>query len=452
MGRLSPARTAALEATAQVRKRDAFVRDVLPAVLSNHDLHGSDRALASLLAIGVVQTQGTLDEVLDRSMNSPKDVKADLRDALRIPIYEMLYLERDPYVAVDQGVELAARVSPRAKGLANAVLRRSVKVAASFPFGDDATDVEAAALRFGFPVWLAREIEDWQGVDGARRFMSASNGRPPVFLSVNSLRISDAEAARMLQEAEVPFVASNGLPGCVKLENAADVGSHAVLRMIEAGQLVVSDAAAQEVARRVVSVTDDSLLEIGAGRGTKTVLLQNESNRLRGSQIERLVCVDNVAGKADLLRDKVQRCSAHVSEVVTADATDLVPSLGDERFSCVFIDAPCTGLGTLRRHPEIRWRMGPRSMEEASKLDARLLDSAARHVATGGCLVYATCTISPEENDRAVDAFLSTPTGAPFKLLPGEDGIWNSSLTDGGCDSHFCAIMVKDTESDLELN
>lgn len=438
MSRLSPARAAALEACAQVRLRDAFVREVLPGVLDAQGLAGSDRALAVLLAVGAVQTQGALDAVLDGSMNSPHDVKPAVRDALRIAVYEMLYLGRDPYAAVSQGVELTARVAPRARGLANAVLRRAARRIEGMRAQEDLSD----ALRFGFPEWLAADLASWLGDAQARSFMEAANGQPPVFASINAARISDADALSALERAGIACALQPPIPGCVRLADATDVASGAVKGMIERGELIVSDAAAQAIAWRVAACAGTSLLEVGAGRGTKTALIQSAHLRQHGCQIDRLVCVDNVAGKASLLAERASACGASVAQVVVADATDLAAALGDERFSAAFIDAPCTGLGTLRRHPEIRWRVQPESIAQAAALDARLLASAAAQVAAGGSLMYATCTIAPAENREAVRAFLASPAGAGFTLTGHED-IDASMLGADGCDSHFYASMEK---------
>lgn len=442
MSRLSPARRAALEAGKRVRCRDAFVRDILPGVLDGRALDGSDRAFAALLAVGVVQTQGVLDEVLDRSMDSPRDVKPDLRDALRISVYEMLYLGRSPYAAVDQGVELAARVAPRARGLANAVLRRAARTVEELGRIIEGSDARSAAIRYGFPTWLAEDLMAWMSPEQACSFMGASNEQPPVFASANAIAASDAEVAAALRVAGAAFEAVPGIPGCVRLADAADVARPAVKALLDGGKLIVSDAAAQMVALRTAERADGSLLEIGAGRGTKTVLVQSACMRLRGCQLDHLVCVDNVAGKAEVLRERARACGADVARIITADAADLAAALGDERFSAVLIDAPCTGLGTLRRHPEIRWRIEPESIARAAALDARLLASAAEHVAPAGALVYATCTVSPAENEGAVRAFLGSGAGSAFRLP--DDGIMQPALTSDGCDSHFCAEMLKE--------
>lgn len=479
MTRASAARRAAYDVLVQVRTRDAFVREVLPGVLAAYDLGASDRAFATRLAIGCVQMQGSLDEVLDRAMRSPRDAKPKVRDALRVSTYEMLFLGREPYAAVDQGVELAAWVAPRARGLANAVLRKVVTLADEFPFGDPSTDIAAAARLHGFPLWLAQRFEVWLGSAEARRFMEVSNEQPPVFASVNALRATDQEVHGKLESVRIGFswisavlgAGTEGLRseaaqpslrppdpardesvvldgftirGCLKLDDPADVANPVFRELIASGDVIVADAAAQTVAATVAEQASASVLDACAGRGTKAILIQSDAQRLRGAQVERFTAMDNVASKRLPFEEHAKACGVHISAYLVGDATDLSATLGDEAFDAVLIDAPCTGLGTLRRHPEIRWRITPDELEAAAKLDDRLLASAAAQVAPGGTLIYATCTIAPGENEGAIERFLSTPAGAAFSVEPIAGApFFAPSLTSGGCDAHFCAVMRK---------
>ena len=192
-----------------------------------------------------------------------------------------------------------------------------------------------------------------------------------------------------------------------------------VRRMINQGLLLVSDATSQAVADLVVGDTaPESFLEIGAGRATKTILDQSIAYRRYGKQIPEYVTVDVHAFKTKLLQERAEQYGAHVSEAIIGDATDLDALVGERTFDRVFIDSPCTGLGTLRRHADIRWRLRPETIAESAELDARLLESAASHVAPGGILAYATCTVTHEENADAVEAFLATEAGAAFEVVP----------------------------------
>ena len=151
----SPARLAALDVVRAVRERDAFAQDVIGTRIDRSDLSSEDRAFATKLALGVVSATGTLDEIIDRALNAPSDVKPDVRDALRVSTYEIIFLGKTPHAAVDQGVELVRSFAMSASGLANAVLRKIVLMRQAFPFGDPMRDPEALARLHAFQIGRA---------------------------------------------------------------------------------------------------------------------------------------------------------------------------------------------------------------------------------------------------------------------------------------------------------
>jgi len=156
------------------------------------------------------------------------------------------------------------------------------------------------------------------------------------------------------------------------------------------------------------------------------------------------------AFKTRLLQERAELYGVTVTEPIIGDATDLDALVGERTFDRVFIDAPCSGLGTLRRHADIRWRLRPETIDESADLDAHLLASASAHVAPGGILAYATCTITHEENADAVDQFLATELGSAFEVIPYENpelGVerpfFSIPLEPGGPDAHFLALLRK---------
>jgi len=186
MSELNPARLLAVHVGAAARTRDAFAGDVLDARLGASGLSSEDRAFARVLSLGVASSWGTLDDVIDRCLRSPRDIEVDVRDALRVSTYEMVFLDKAGHAAVDQGVELVRAVQPKAAGLANAVLRKISVLKDDFPFGDPSSDDAALARSFAFPLWLASLLIEQMGRAAAARFMQASNTPAPVFFGVNA--------------------------------------------------------------------------------------------------------------------------------------------------------------------------------------------------------------------------------------------------------------------------
>ncbi len=461
--RASMARVKAYECLEAVRTRDAFANDVIDKIIDGSRLDAPDRAFATRLVLGVVSMRGTLDAVLDGCMRSPRDVEPDVRDALRISLYEILYLDKSPHAAVDQGVELVRHVQPRAAGVANAVLRKAIAAKASFPFGDSATDAGAYALEQGFPAWLVARLAADLGVDRMRAFVAASNEPAPIFVGVNPICGDAEEALRAIERigtgVHPAVVEGIEVADCYRIDNPKALADGRFKKLASEGRVLVSDAAAQAIAQLVVEAAlvaaegapaaeerpRLTCLELCAGRGTKTILLERNLFRMTQAQFSRLVAIDNVAFKAKLLAGRAERYGLTNVESLCEDVCSLrAGAVGDVTFDLVFLDAPCSGLGTLRRHPEIRWRITPEVIAEDAKLDARLISSAAAATRPGGVLIYSTCTVTQEENAAVVRSFLETELGSQFALVPvGGRPAFATYLALGGCDAHFCAIMQR---------
>lgn len=444
----SPGRLAALYATQQVRRRDAFAQEVIEATIDRSTISKQDRAFATLLTLGVVSTWGSLDEVINRCLASPRDIKPDVRDALRISTYEIIYLRKAPHAALDQGVELVRAVAPSASGLANAVLHRILNAADSFPFGDPTASLDALALTYAFPTWLARRLIEDMGSAAAIDLMRSANEQAPLFIHVNTLQATDGEIKAVFEDMEAPLepvqVADMEIPGCYRVPNARALADGRVRRLFQQGKILVSDAAAQAVASVVLEGdAPESLLEVGAGRGTKTIMIQSLAQRLFGDQVS-LTSMDSHSFKADLLRERANDYGVRLEGIITGNATRLDSVMPGQEFDRIFIDAPCSGIGTLRRHHEIRWRVTPERITELAETGLALLKSAAGHVKPGGSIVYATCTITYEENNGVVKAFLESEEGAQFKLAPINGKACLATLqSPGSPDAHFAARFVR---------
>jgi 16S rRNA (cytosine967-C5)-methyltransferase len=494
------------------------VKDVARGSAALAGLSERDRDLAMRLACGVVATSGRLDEVMGSHLTGGAHLEPRVRDALRVSCFELLYLSTPASVAVDQGVELVRARSPRAAGLANAVLRRVAEedrprvevarrrleghvtgdTAAAGPAADgDAAvdDLADLALVSGLPDWLVRELVGAVGLPAARRACLDELEPAPVYVRANPMNLSPDEAPACLAEL--------GL-GPRRVEDT-DVyllerpGALASSGLVQEAAVIPADLAAQLVALVAAPRPGATVLEVGQGRGTKSLLL--EAAALAGGGVADILGVDSEAFKCRVSRRRMgaAHLSDHVSSLVL-DARELggkeAPAGVATGYDLVFVDAPCSGSGTMRRHPEIAWSLVRASVEPGGSegaavsrysavsgdpegsaapsgagglaplpaLQLQILTAAAARVRPGGELVYATCSFLPQENADVVDAFLGTDEGADFELAPvceawgvrrmGEEGQrLLRSFSDGGtflslpgkwaCDLHFCARMVR---------
>lgn len=444
----SPARLAALEVCTTVRVRKAFTQEIIATVIDQSSLSAEDRGFATRLALGVTSSQGTLDEVINRFLRSPKELQNDVRDALRISTYEILFLDKTAHAAVDQGVELAKSVNPKVSGLANAVLRKVVTAKADFPFGDPKVDTQALARSFAFPAWLTQKLIDDLGREAAVSFMEASNEPAPVFIAINAAKSSAREVLSIFESQDIG-ARQFSIPGldldtCYRLMDSKAIRNPELTALFSEGKVLVSDVASQTIAYLALPAEKPgSFLEVGAGRGTKSILLQSGACRCYGSQMA-LSVLDNHEFKMRILKKRMDVFNVKINESLVGDARDLSQTLGDKLFDAAFIDAPCSGLGTLRRHPEIRWRLKPEDILALADLGLAMLKEVSRHISPGGLLTYSTCTTTREENRGVIEAFLRSEEGKGFELetILGKK-VFMTTLSPGSSDAHFAVRMVR---------
>ncbi|MDY0088141.1 MAG: transcription antitermination factor NusB [Coriobacteriia bacterium] len=449
--RLTETRREALYLLGQARTRDAWGTDLLSDALAGDRYDIQDSAFITRLVYGVISAEGTLDEALDRYIARPSRVHPHVRDALRLAAYEILFMSTPPHVAVHQGVEAVRIVHPRATGLANAVLRRLAEAASTFPWGDVTTDIGARSRATAHPGWLVEMLLNELGLAESRAMLDTDNEVAPLYLAHNPFMGSFQHLLDAL-EADGAEPAPEEPAGCVRVRVAAAAVKGEALRT---GLCVVADAAAQFCAAQAAPGPGATAVELAAGRGTKTLLMQAASSALGGPGT--VISGDLHEFKVAVLLKRMHELGVPGVTGVVADACDeaSISALGGP-FSAdvVMVDAPCSGLGTLRRHPEKRWRVQPHDIESLAQVSEAMLQTAARLVCAGGFMVYSTCTVTERENQQVIEGFLGTARGARFKTAPlrfappmdwerfvTPEGWFGSLPVSGGPDGHFVAVL-----------
>lgn len=447
----SPAREVARAVLTEVRTRDAWAHETTTVKIREAGLDQRDSAFATRLAYGTLNSLGTLDEAIARVAQRASRIEPKVADALRVSAYEALFTDTPERVVVSQGVDLVRSVSPRAAGFANAVLRRLTEARSEFPWGDPAEDNAALARQTAHPLWIAELAMRSLGDEAAREMLAADNLPAPLFLAPNPFLADDDSAMGALSsDGAEPRLCD--LPGCVE---AGVPGAAVRGQALASGLVIAADAGAQAAVILAHPKPDTLVVEIGAGRGTKSLLLQAAAGRAGG--VARVLGVDVHVFKSELFAKRMSALRVPSAVSVVADATDpdaLAAAVGGTP-DVVFVDAPCSGLGTLRRHPDKRWRVQPEEIESLAVLGASLLEASASLVRSGGVVVYSTCTVSLAENEAVIEAFLASPIGAAFRLehaagfLPDSwsrfitpEGYLKSWPTEAGPDGHFAARLV----------
>ena len=411
--RISDARRAALMVLNTLQRRGGTLDGALEIVLPRFHLSSRDRALFHAVVYGVLRWKGTIDAEIEHFSRRPLDqIGPEVLNVLRIALFQIRFLDKIPVsAAVDTAVELTRTTAhPWAAGFVNALLRSAVRTGRDAFLPDPGKDPAAwlAASR-SFPGWLVARWIERLGYSRTRALCEAQNEIPPITLRTNRLKVSRDRLVHALQEACEKVWPCLHAPGGVALLNpGAPIDE---LEAFRRGWFQVQDEAAQLVTLLLEPQPGETILDACAGRGGKTGHIAQEMNNTG-----RLFAWDMDAKKLAVLVSEMRRLGV---SIVTPKRKDLErsPDAGDRmRFDRVLLDAPCSGLGVLRRNPDARWRIREKDLFRHQQKQLRLLDRAGALVKPGGVLVYAVCSMEPEENEHVIEAFLEKHPD--FRLFP----------------------------------
>jgi 16S rRNA (cytosine967-C5)-methyltransferase len=421
---VSPARRIAAEVLLRVEQGGAFANLALDGALrAAGALEQREAALATELTYGTLRWQIELDRALAvHSDRPPEELDAKVRTALRLSAFELLHHPRVPArAAVDQGVELTRALgAARAAGYANAVLRRLSESRSPAPLPSrEADPVGHIAAAHAHPRWMVERWSKWLGFEEAEKLCAANQRQAPAAVRVARRKATREEAMRALRDAGIESSPGKYSPDALVLDPgsppALDIEGH------QQGLFQAQDEAAQLVSLYAAPPEGASVLDACAAPGGKACHLAE----LGAAEV---LAVDLHARKARQVEEAAHRLGLDNVRALAADAT--LPLPGDPRFDLVLLDAPCSGLGTLRRHPEAKLRRTPADVDRLAQLQARLLASVSRAVKPGGLLVYAICTLTPEESDEQVARFLAAHP--EFGPEPPPSG-WATARADVDC-------------------
>jgi 16S rRNA (cytosine967-C5)-methyltransferase len=407
---VAAARVCAYGVLRRVFEQGAFADRALAGAASGLDPR--DRALAMRLVYGTVQRRATLDHVAaELAGRDAATIDAPLLAALRLGLYQLLFLDSVPaHAAVNDSVTLAKRVGGGGFRLVNAILRRGAREGSELLDALDDRTPQRAALRHSVPVWIAELWWRELGADGARALLASVNEPAESALRANTLV---ADAASLAAELPVATAVPGDPPEAVIALEPFDVQ---LSRAWREGACMPQSRASMLVAHAVAPRSGERILDLCAAPGGKTTHLA----ALMGATGE-IVAVERHPGRAAALRRTARRMHATSVRVEVGDAGT---PLGEPPFDRILLDPPCSGLGTLRSRPDLRWRVSPQDVAELVAQQSRLLSAAAAMVSPGGVLVYSTCTISPDENERQIDAFLERHPSFSADDLQPEHPAW----------------------------
>ncbi len=425
--------------------------EVLSEVLDRSVLPDTrDQALVAELINGVVRHLAFIDYLLSRISRTPLEkMDPEVRNALRLGAYQILFTRIPVSAAVNETVKIVKR--RRGKwivSLINAVLRELARRQDEISLPPrEMNPVDYLATRYSYPRWL---VERWLvrfGEEETEALLRAGNERPVLVVRANTLRVSRNQLLLYLK-AEIPEAApARYSPDGIVLHGFQGRITH--LRAHKVGWLQVQDEASQLVSYLVSPRPGERILDACAGVGGKTTHL---AQLMRNTG--RLYALDLYPWRLKRLEENARRLGVTNIEVFTADATRAIELLGGKFFDRILIDAPCTGTGVIRRHPDIKWARQPEDLVRVPEKQLALLDSLAPLLKSGGIMVYATCSLEPEENEEVIRAFLERhpefevedarlALPAEAHELVAEDGFMRTYPHRHGLDGFFGARLRK---------
>ena len=422
-------RSMAAQAIEQVVEQGQSLSNILPPL--QQKVSDKDKALLQELCFGVLRTLPQLEWLVNQLMSRPMTGKQrTIHYLIMVGFYQLLHTRIPPHAALAETVEGAVMIKrPQLKGLINGVLRQFQRQQDELLVAFDKTDA-----RFLHPDWLLKRLQkawpqQWETI------VEANNQRPPMWLRVNRNHHSRDEWLALLEAEGLQGFTHEHYPDAVRLASPASVQS---LPGFDQGWVTVQDASAQGCMKWLVPENGERILDLCAAPGGKTTHI------LEVAPQANVMAVDVDEKRLSRVYDNLKRLGMK-AEVKQGDGRTPAAWCGDEQFDRILLDAPCSATGVIRRHPDIKWLRRDRDISELAQLQAAILDAIWPHLKPGGTLVYATCSILPDENSQQIAAFLKRTPDAKLHDTgtPNEPGIQNLPGAEEG-DGFFYAKLIKE--------
>ena len=441
-------RQIAVEILNRMEESGAFAEPLLDATLSHDDLTNiHDRRLLTQIVYGTLRMRGCLDWIIHTLYKGNFDLmEIGIKNILRTAMFQMWYTDRIPdFAIVDEAVEITKIKHPAGSGLVNAILRNAIRGKDRITYPDVEKDPALYISIFhSHPLWLVNRWMEIFGLDETIAICKANNEIPPYSIRVNRLKTSREQVTEELSregfEVKTAFFSPDGIIISIPALPIRETISY------KSGHIQVQDEASQLIAYLVDPKPGETVLDICAGTGGKTTHLAEIMGN-RGN----ILAIDMNENKIKLLKGNMRRQEITIVDAQVRDATKDLGNAFYEVFDRILIDAPCSGLGTLRRNPEIKWRISKESPRKAVLLQKTILKRAALYLKKGGVLVYSTCSLLPEENQKIIRDFITDhgdftparPTGIIHSSMIDNRGYFRTYPHRHGTDGFFGAALKK---------
>lgn len=436
------ARDTALEVLLSVSAANAWSDGSLKRTIAKNGLDSRDAALCSRIAYGVIQNRAYLDYYIDLWCAQPaRKLEPLILNILRIGAYQILFMDKVPHrAAVNEAVEMTKRHGrPKASGMVNAVLRKFVTNWLDLPPLPSGSVAETLSVRYSHPLWLVKRLVEILGEEEAEQYLASNNAIVPTTVQTNTMKTEPKKLENALQAAGAEVTPHPWLEGCFEVSGTGDLER---MELFRDGMFTVQDAAARLVSTVAQCGEEDNVLDVCSAPGGKSFAIAIDRK-----DHGKIISCDIHPHKLKLIEKGAERLGLTSITTALADGREEHTAwLG--KADVVVADVPCSGLGIIRKKPDIRYKKAE-ELANLPSIQRDILNNASRYVRDGGTLVYSTCTVLPEENEDVVAWFLKNHpefTLSPFELphpLGKCDGMLTLWPHRHGTDGFFICRMVK---------
>lgn len=396
-------RTLALEILNRVESTDAYADILLEEAFRRHALKDVDKGLLTELTYGVLRWKARLDWIISLfSSTKPAKMERDILNILRLGAYQLLFLDRIPVsAAVNESVKIAKAMGQRQGGFVNAVLRAIDRGREKITYPDLSSDpARHVSIKYSHPEWLVRRFINKLGIDEAISLCKANNEPPPLTVRVNSNAISRESLLLRFSEAGYDATFTPFSPAGLLLKGGGNVTG---MPGFAEGLFTVQDEASQLISYILDPQPGENILDACAAPGGKA------------THVAELMADTGVVTALDIrqqgvkkIEDNIKRLGLRSVKTEVSDTAKPLDEFEEKSFDRIILDAPCSGTGVLRRHPEGKWQKREEDIVKLSERQRELIENVSRYLKSGGVMVYSVCSVMKEEGEGVVNAFLKT--------------------------------------------
>ncbi|MCX7875207.1 MAG: 16S rRNA (cytosine(967)-C(5))-methyltransferase RsmB [Melioribacteraceae bacterium] len=408
----------------RVDRTDAYLDKLLEIEIKNSQLSGADKSLLFEIVHGVTRWQGRIDWVLTGFYKGQfSKAIPNVKNALRVALYQILFLDKVPdYAAVNEAVEFVKKLQGQsAADLTNAILRNIIRNKDSIRYPNPEEDlINYYSAYFSHPTWLVKRWIARFGKEDAEKLFIANNNKPSLMIRVNNLVSNIDELKALLNKVDLKFTEGKYLKEFLRINILTNITDW---EYFAKGYFTVQDESTGFPVKLLELDKDQRVLDLCAAPGGKTAFIADEMNNTG-----EIIALDKFESRLNILNKNLNRLKVTNVKTISIDAVEYEDEKGFDR---VLVDAPCSGLGTLTKKPDLKWKKDLGDVRKISNIQMDLLKKGASLVNVGGFVVYSTCTIEPEENFEVVKKFLEENEN--FELVKNHPDLNKSVIDINGC-------------------